>query len=157
MPGRNATVVARRGGAQYVDAARLEAALGHVVADPDLEQVAEDEDRVGAGVQHVRGPGVERARRVLGQVQIGEQVDGAPVRRRNEGRRRFGGDRHGHGRRRAGAASGDAGGRGHETTVARVSVTSSSGTSAWPPRLPVRTRSIASTTSWPETTRPKTA
>jgi len=43
------------------------------------------------------------------------------------------------------------------TTVARSITTSSSGTSSWNPRLPVRVFSIASITSLPETTLPNTA
>ena len=49
--------------------------------------------------------------------------------------------------------------RGHAryTSAAETISTSSSGTSPWPPRLPVATPSIASTTSVPATTLPNTA
>ena len=147
------------GGGEHLGAARFEAALGHVVADPDLEQVAEDEHGVGVGVAQMRRPGLEHARRVLGQVQVREQVDRAPVRRRDEGRERLGLRQRRCARRRRchGAGRSARPPRRQETTVARVIVTSSSGTSAWPPRLPVRTFSIASTTSWPDDDAPKTA
>jgi hypothetical protein len=79
-----------RRGAQHLDAARLEAALGHVVADPDLEQVAEDEHRVGVGVAQVRGPGREHLGGALGEVEVGDEVDRAPVGGRLEGRDRPG-------------------------------------------------------------------
>ena len=86
LPAMKPTVRSRRRRGEHLDAARLEAALGHVVADPDLEQVAEDEDGVGVGVAQVRGPGVERARRVLGEVQVaraGRSRASAPARRRS--------------------------------------------------------------------------
>jgi hypothetical protein len=79
-----------RRGAQHLDAARLEAALGHVVADPDLEQVAEDEHRVGVGVAQMRGPGREHLGGALGEVEVGDEVDRAPVGGRLEGRDRPG-------------------------------------------------------------------
>ena len=60
----------------------------HVVADPDLEQVAEDEHRVGVGVAQVRGPGLEGAaacsRRGAGR----EMKSIARQPRRGDGRRR---------------------------------------------------------------------
>ena len=76
------------GVAEDLDASPLEAALGHVVTDPDLEQVAEDEDGVGIGMAQMCGPSVEDPWRAFGEMQVGHQVDGAPVRRRREDRRR---------------------------------------------------------------------
>ena len=157
IAGHEADGASRRSRSEHVGAERLEAALGHVVADPDLEQVAEDEHRVGVGVAQVRRPRLEHARRVLGEVQVGEQVDRTPVRRRDEGGRCRGLRQRRCARRRRCHGARPARRRRHETTVARVIVTSSIGTSEWPARLPVRTRSIASTRSWPWTTRPNTA
>ena len=51
-----------------------------VVADPDLEQVAEDEDRVGAACAAGTPPRPRRSRGVLAaQVQVGDEVDRAPA------------------------------------------------------------------------------
>ncbi|OIQ84469.1 hypothetical protein GALL_337250 [mine drainage metagenome] len=106
-----------------------------IVADPRFEQVAEHEQRVGAA-----GAGAEpvderrgRARRRLAQVQIGDEGQPPPRRRRDEG------------------------GVQAQASTAFSMITSSTGTSWWKPRLPVRTPLIASTTSSPETTRPNTA
>ena len=148
------------GGGEHLGAARFEAALGHVVADPDLEQVAEDERRrrrrCGAGA-----PPRPRTRAACSRPRC--RSESRSIARQCAGATKVGGDS---AFGSAGACGDDAATvpaasarplRRQETTVARVIVTSSSGTSAWPPRLPVRTFSIASTTSWPETTRPKTA
>ena len=146
------------GSGEHLGAALFEAAFRHVVAQRDLEQVAEDEHGVGVGMAQVRRPGLEDARLCVRHVQVREQVDGARVRRRDEGRQGLGRRQRRCARRRRchGAGARLDPPRRQATTVARVIVTSSSGTSAWPPRLPVRTFSIASTTSSP-TTRPKTA
>ncbi len=61
--------------------ARLE---GRVVADPDLEQVAQDEDGVGRRLAHVAPPGIEGSRLGGLQVQVRDEIGRAPGRRRLE-------------------------------------------------------------------------
>jgi len=50
-----------RGLGQHVDAASLEGQGACIVADPDIEQVAEHEDGVGGGLPQVDRPGLEGA------------------------------------------------------------------------------------------------
>ncbi|EWS57920.1 hypothetical protein Y694_04162 [Methylibium sp. T29-B] len=149
---------ASRGGfLQHLDDLVLEALMPGVVADPYLEQVAENEHRLGARVQQVlrerlKGEGMARL-----QVQVGDEVDRPPFSGRLELPELR--QRRGH----AGAPGRCGRRRGHRlrapqaTSFARVITTSSSGTSSWPPWRPVFTRSIASTTSVPATTLPNTA
>ena len=92
-----------------------------VVADPHLEEVAEDVQRIGphrAFLQKTqKRPGDVRA--FLFKMQIGDQQD-------------------------------------HSMTSARSMITSSAGTSWWPPRMVVGTPLILLTTSMPSTTSPNT-
>jgi hypothetical protein len=77
----------------------LEGAVAGVVADPGLEQVAEDEHGVGGCLAQVPGERVRGARMTGLQVQVGDEIDAAPAGRRGElvqgGQRRAGslGDR----------------------------------------------------------------
>src|SRR5690606_118284 len=93
-----------------------------VIADPDLEEVAQDIQRFGlhrAFAQETqKRPGDVRA--FLFKMQIGDQQY-------------------------------------HSMTSARSMITSSTGTSWWPPRMVVCTPLIFSTTSMPSTTSPNTA
>ena len=61
--------LAGRGG-QRIDALAFEGPRQRVVADPHLEQVAQDEDRVSRCVQQMRRPGRHRARQGRAQVQV---------------------------------------------------------------------------------------
>ncbi len=112
-----------------------------VVADPELEEVAEDDEFamprrvVGEEPQEAR----DRARPFRGEVQVRDEER---VHERR-GRRRDG--KH---RRRIGQA--------HSTISARSISTSDSGTSWCMPWRPVRTALILSTTSKPSVTLPKT-
>ncbi len=95
-----------------------------VVAEPELEQVAEDDHRIGPRAVHVGRPGLEGARQGVAQVQVGDEVDrlpavaAPPIR----GRRQHAG--YGRHRRRRARVS-------RSRRRARSSP-SSSGTSAWP-------------------------
>ena len=79
--------------AQHLGALRLEALEARVVADPHLEQVAEDEHRVGPRAAHVARPGLEATRRVGRQMQVADEVDRLPVVRRVESTERGQGER----------------------------------------------------------------
>ena len=113
-----------------------------LVADPDLEQVAQQHDQVGIAGRQVFGQRVGGGGCLLAKVQVGQQLDAAPVRR---------------GMDLAGGPERAVQQRDHSTITARVMTTSSTGTSSWKPREPVRTFSIWSTIAVPSTTRPKTA
>src|SRR5574340_1352634 len=106
-----------------------------VVADPGLEQVAQDVERVGTGnlfVEKVKKtPGGDRA--FVGEVQVRDEEAAARTWFRSQAHRR------------------------RQTISALVMTTSSSGTSWCPARLPVLTFLILSTTSMPSTTLPNTA
>ena len=65
---------------QHVDALAVERQVARIVADPCFEQVAEDVHRVGLRVVQVSGPAAESGRQGLAQVQVGNEVDGAPMR-----------------------------------------------------------------------------
>src|SRR5690606_377628 len=114
--------------------------IEYVVTDPDLEQVAQDEQCVGPAAGGLRQPVEKRLRRGrLGglQVQVRDDIDRLPVR----GYAQLG---------KAAAAI-------HSTTTAFSMTTSSLGTSSWKPRRPVGTPSIFLTISVPLTTLPNTA
>ena len=124
---------------------RSRAAVGRVVADPDLEQVAEDEDRIGRRGLEVAVPGVEgRGLRGL-QMQVGDA--GRPCASAAARRAR---------RRRPARPCCSALMRQALTTAFSIT-TSSSGTSSWKPLRPVFTALILSTTSLPSMTLPNTA
>ena len=112
-----------------------------VVADPDLEQVAEDEAPrrracgAGSAAQASKVRGVSSARCRSQMKSIARQCGGRDERPRADLRAR--------------TATAPRPSSRQETTVARMIVTSSSGTSSWPPLRPVCTFSIASTTSLP--------
>ena len=122
-----------------------------VVADPDLEQVAEDEHRIGAACARRCAAQASKVRGVLASRCRSEMKSIARQPRRRDERRIAQGQREAGGAVRCHAV-----GSGHDGGAAMI-VTSSSGTSSWPPLLPVRTCSIASTTSVPSTTLPNTA
>jgi len=100
-----------------------------VVADPGLEQVAEDVERIRTGCLFLqktkKTPAGERA--FIGQMQVGDEEAATCLHRLLQ------------------------------TISALVMTTSSSGTSWCPARLPVFTFLILSTTSVPSTTLPNTA
>ncbi|MNS98579.1 hypothetical protein D3C72_1329500 [compost metagenome] len=76
---------ALRGALQQFGALRLEAGLGGgIVAHPHLEQVAEDDQRIGRRGLQVALPGLEGGQLAGLQVQVGNQVDGAPRGRRHQ-------------------------------------------------------------------------
>ena len=134
---------------QQVQHLPLEAAgfVQAVVAHPDLEQVAEDEHRIGrCGGQVLR----QRVRRVgcgRSHLQVRQHVHLLPALRAAQ-HRAVG---------RVLQLPGALHQSDHSTTTARWITTSSSGTSSWKPLRPVRTFSIWSTTSVPDTTLPNTA
>jgi len=111
-----------------------------VVADPGFEQVAENVESFSlapvAAEKIQKGINAGRTRGM--QVQVRDEQGGqggvnpAPSPVRGEG------------------------GRFYSSTVTFSMMTSSFGTSPWPPWLPVETFSIASTTSMPSTTLPNT-
>ena len=141
VAGHEADATMLRGLPQHARAPLLEAArLGRrIVAHPHLEHVSQQEDGVGLRVLQVVGPGREGVRRVGPQVQVGDELDALPARRREH--LGGGGQRH----------------RGFQTSVIFWITTSSTGTSSCMPLRPVRTFSIVSITSWPDTTWPNTA
>ena len=121
-----------------------------VVADPGLEDVAQQEDRIRGRGRQVGAQSRQRRRHVRRQVQVGDQVDPPPAGlgpQRRQRRRQSGRGRHGTG---GGTAT-------HSTATARSMMTASTGTSSWKPERLVLTFSILSTTSWPPTTLPNTA
>ncbi len=71
-----------RGLRQDAAAVRLESVMPDVVADPNVEQVAQNEHRVGRCRQQVGRPGLVSARHVWRQVQVGYEIDPRPLRRR---------------------------------------------------------------------------
>ena len=83
LPGRNATVV--RAAAALSTSTQRASKPRSAMSSPI--QTSNRSPRMKTASARVcsmcAGPGVEHARRVLGQVQVGEQVDRAPVRRRN--------------------------------------------------------------------------
>jgi hypothetical protein len=78
IAGHEAEEASLAGLGQHRHALRLEAIVAGVVADPDLEQVAEHDDRIGIGAAKVRRERVEGARRVFTEVEIAQEVDAAP-------------------------------------------------------------------------------
>ncbi len=122
---------------------RLRDRIGLIVADPDLEQVAEQEQVAGAARVRVEPLEKQRggARVVIAQVHVGANSgapgDRAPLRRT--------------GRSASGAADDFA------IPVTDSIITGSAGTSRNGPTEPVRTLRIALTTSMPLTTLPNTA
>ena len=130
---------ARQQGAAFA----LEAArLGHgIVAHPDLEQVAEQEHRVGGRAVQVLPQRPQRGRLRWLQVQVGQEIDHAPAGWRGQ----LGNRRHG---------------RVHGVIYSATALsitTASKGTSSWKPLRVVRTFLMLSTTSSPLTTLPNTA
>ena len=65
--------------AQHADAFGLETLVARVVADPDLEQVAQQQHGVGGRAQQMVAPGLEGARHVGVQVHVRQQVDALPA------------------------------------------------------------------------------
>mmetsp|Transcript_44567 Transcript_44567/g.104745 ORF Transcript_44567/g.104745 Transcript_44567/m.104745 type:complete len:245 (-) Transcript_44567:258-992(-) len=116
---------------QHRDGVRFEGLVAGVIAHPDLEDVTEQQHRLGGRLgQMACQPGLG-GRRVGAQMQVGQQVDLRPACRGREAV--------------------------DQTSTAFSMTTSSTGTSPWPPRPAVLTFSILSTTSWPWTTLPNTA
>ena len=115
-----------------------------VVADPVLEEVAQDVEGVGA--RHGLGEEAREAlggrRAILREVQVGDE-EGA----RHAGKRRA----------TRGPPSRRSAGPGPQRHSAFSMTTGSSGTFWCMPALPVATLRILSTTSWPSTTLPNTA
>ena len=71
--------LATRGGLrQHRRTPRLETFEASVVTDPRLEQVTEDEDRVGGSVQQVVAPRFETERRVVREVEVTDEIDATP-------------------------------------------------------------------------------
>ena len=123
--------------------------IGHlIVADPPVEQVAQDIDRGGsargAGRKGIEGS--ERGRTLRRQVQIGQE----------ERRRHSGNGVTGWGQVSAPIRCRLRLTRQPATSSAFRITTSSFGTFWWNPLLPVGTARILSTTSWPATTLPNT-
>ena len=85
---------------QHLDALPLEVQLHGIGAVPELEQVAQDEHRVGRRAAHVRRPGLEGAGQRLAQVKVGNEIDRLPGLRCPEldGRRQHTGSGIHHGR-----------------------------------------------------------
>ena len=121
----------------------LKAALAHVIADPGFKQVAQDEHGISRAVKQVLGKCLKGLGKRLAQVQVRNKIDGLPVRGGPQQARSW--------QRLQGAR------RSQLTSVALTMSTSSRGTSSCMPLRPVRTFSMLSTTSMPDTTWPKTA
>ena len=129
--------------------AKLSAFVGRrcvedIVADPEFEQVAEDEDRVG--LVAVTSTKCSKAATVLGIASLRCRSEMETAGARWSPRPLFA-----HRSRSRRSCSRD------QTTTAFSITTSSTGTSWWKPFEPVFTFLILSTTSMPSTTLPNTA
>ena len=138
------------GAAQHAQAPGLVRLGPHVVANPGLEQVTQDEEGVGGCLRQVPCEGRGGAGQAFVQVDVGDEINAPPRGRCGEG-----------GGARESGLPGKPGvparRHAHQTSTAWVMTTSSSGTSSWKPLRPVLTFSMASTTSVPATTLPNTA
>ena len=106
---------------QHVDAGAFERQFARVVADPHLEQVAEDEDGISRCLPQVSRQRVDRSRHRCAQVQVGDEIHLPPGRWRGVVEV---------GRKRPGRGTGRAACFHQPTTVALSMRTSSSGTSS---------------------------
>ena len=104
-----------------------------VIAHPGLEQIAQDEQGVCRLALQPGGQSRLSGRRVRPQVQVRDESKAPPRGRRLKGAKQA------------------------QTSTAFSMTSASSGTSSWKPLRPVRTFSMASTTSVPATTLPNTA
>ncbi len=127
--------------------------IARIVTDPQVEQVAEDEDRVGSRVAQVRGECRDAGWAIVGQVQVADEVDALPVGRRlelPEARQRRRSRRARRLLHRPRAAHSTTRGALDHDIVDRHVVERAAASGAW-------SFSIASTTSVPSTTLPNTA
>jgi hypothetical protein len=83
LPARKATV--RRwpaASASTSTQALSKGPVSHVIADPDLEQIAQHKHRIGLRALQIGTP-LKGARHGLAQVQVGDEINGAPGSRRH--------------------------------------------------------------------------